>query len=55
MLAIPLGVKNRSFWPLAVLGSAGSIADLAQGYQNTIPLRTRLEALTRPPTPPGLE
>ena len=29
--AIPLCVRRKSYWPLAILGSAGSIADLAYG------------------------
>jgi hypothetical protein len=41
VLAIPIGIKSRSLWPLAIMGSAGTIADITEGYMETEALRAR--------------
>lgn len=41
VLAVPVGIKSRSLWPLAILGSAGTIGDITEGYLETESLRAR--------------
>lgn len=45
LLAIPIGIRRKSLWPLAALGSVGTMADFASGYTESLPLRDRLRDL----------
>ena len=45
IVSIPISVKLKSYWPLALLGSIGSIADYTTGYVEAFPLKQELVKL----------
>lgn len=41
-VSVPISVKLRSYWPLAILGSIGSIADYTEGYLAAWPMKKQM-------------
>jgi len=47
VVSIPISVRMKSYWPLAILGSLGSIADYTTGYVAAFPLKQELVAVRK--------
>lgn len=45
LVSIPISIKLKSYWPLAGLGSLGSIADYTIGYVKAFPLKQEMVKL----------
>ncbi|PRW61191.1 Hydroxyacyl-thioester dehydratase type mitochondrial [Chlorella sorokiniana] len=46
-LAVPLGVKKKSYWPVVYLGLAGTLLDLINGLDKCKTQRQALESYLR--------
>ncbi|KAI7842771.1 hypothetical protein COHA_003519 [Chlorella ohadii] len=46
-LAVPLGVKKKSYWPVVYLGLGGTLLDLINGYDKCKAQRQALESYMR--------